>query len=150
LTFIIDAPIPKPAYGGQPPQVPAAGFRDFRFYPLRGRKNGIHAGLKQGQHRLQWKFCCSFFVFRKSVTINKTGILKRATLIRRIPYFHSGLYFCPALRYFFRPMITFRYLCPVKAPFFFAPAVNPMLLNIVLRVTLFDESLRGPVAAHPA
>jgi hypothetical protein len=71
-------------------------------------------------------FIVSFFTFRKIVIdkTEKTGILKKeqilfAAYIILIPAFVFTLSYVIS---FFRPMISFRYLWPVSAPFFFALA----------------------------
>jgi hypothetical protein len=71
-------------------------------------------------------FIVSFFVFRETIAdrIKKTGILKKeqilfAAYIILIPAFIFTLSYGIS---FFRPMISFRYLWPVNAPFFFALA----------------------------
>jgi hypothetical protein len=71
-------------------------------------------------------FSISFFAFRKTIMdkIADTGILKKEQLL-----FTAYIVLVPAFIFtlsygisFFRPMITFRYLWPISAPFFFALA----------------------------
>ncbi|MDR0721479.1 MAG: glycosyltransferase family 39 protein, partial [Treponema sp.] len=71
-------------------------------------------------------FAISFFAFRKTIMdkIEDEGILKKGQLL-----FTAYLVLVPAFVFalsygisFFRPMITFRYLWPISAPFFFALA----------------------------
>jgi hypothetical protein len=71
-------------------------------------------------------FAVSFFTFRKTIMdkTRDTGILKKEQLlftayILLVPAFIFTLSFVIS---FFRPMITFRYLWPINAPFFFALA----------------------------
>jgi hypothetical protein len=71
-------------------------------------------------------FALSFFAFRKTITdkIKDAGILKEKQLLFLI-YIVLIPAFIFTLSYgisFFKPMIAFRYLWPVNAPFFFALA----------------------------
>jgi hypothetical protein len=101
-------------------------------------------------------FAVSFFVFRKTIvdTIHKTGILKEkqclfAAYIILIPAFIFTLSYGIS---FFRPMITFRYLWPVNAPFFFALAAagifcvhsrGKLAFAVPLLVYMFAVGLNG-------
>jgi hypothetical protein len=108
-------------------------------------------------------FALSFFVFRKTIVdmIHKTGMLKEKQCL-----FTAYIILIPAFIFtlsygisFFRPMIAFRYLWPVNAPFFFALAAagvfcvhsrGKLAFAVPLLVYMFAVGLNGIIPDIPS